>query len=685
MKKNILLLTFVAVYIFIIFHQLLLAKVISGGDLPYFSNYYISHYTFFPYAWKESAFYGMGGYQAPLLGYEFSLSLFLQLTKFFSVSWFIGLKALFILGFLSIAVGIFIVLLNLNLFKNKSSLLISIILLISNTYVLLLIDGGQWLITSAYMISILLIFYFIYVCQLLLPNSNFHRKQSHFLLFSVLLAIDILIDVRIAYIALAGIIIQLILLTFYHGLYRDKIFIKNTIYLCVYVIPITFCINAFWLIPTIFVRKNILVDLGTAYTSINSVRFFSFADFAHTLSLLHPNWPDNIFGVVHFMQPEFLLLPLLAFSSLLSIKKKQKSTKSFLVLYFSFLAFIGIFLAKGTNDPFGSIYEWLFLHFPGFVAFRDSTKWYVLIVASYIFLIPYGIETIEKRFSILNSRIKKIFTVSSIIILVFLIRPAIMGELRHTFATHTLPDDYLYIEKMLDIDTSFSRILWIPSSSLYEMNNLYHPSVNAVDLYKFFSLNDSTILLPDSLKILRRNSIHYIILPSDPDKQIYIKNGKYSQTEQKDFVLKLQKQTNLPVHTYKGVYYFIVPNSAAHLSLINSKGTITFLQVDPTRYKVKLRDVSKGDRLLFSDWYDSQWSLSNNSIAVKSQMYDKLNSFRLPSNGTYEMELVYLPQKYVTIGIWVSISTVILLITGFLVYLISSIINNKYFPNAKRK
>ena len=37
----------------------------------------------------------------------------------------------------------------------------------------------------------------------------------------------------------------------------------------------------------------------------------------HALSLLHPNWPENLFGKVYFLQPEFLILPILAFSAFL--------------------------------------------------------------------------------------------------------------------------------------------------------------------------------------------------------------------------------------------------------------------------------------------------------------------------------------------------------------------------------
>ena len=64
------------------------------------------------------------------------------------------------------------------------------------------------------------------------------------------------------------------------------------------------------------------------------------------------------------------------------------------IRFFLILSLLGVFLAKGSNEPFGQIYIWLFEHIPGFVMFRDPTKWYMLIAVSYSVLIPYSIYKI---------------------------------------------------------------------------------------------------------------------------------------------------------------------------------------------------------------------------------------------------------------------------------------------------
>ena len=172
-------------------------------------------------------------------------------------------------------------------------------------------------------------------------------------------------------------------------------------------------VNLFWLWPALTVKGGALPpDYGTA----GWIGFLSFANFSGTLSLLHPNWPENIFGKTYLLRPEFLILPMLAFSSLLFINhsrvngltgSKIKRLSSLInnslitnktILYFNLLALLGAFLAKGSTSPFGQVYLWLFDYLPGMKLFRDPTKFYTLVALSYSVLIPYSLSKIYKLF-----------------------------------------------------------------------------------------------------------------------------------------------------------------------------------------------------------------------------------------------------------------------------------------------
>lgn len=82
------------------------------------------------------------------------------------------------------------------------------------------------------------------------------------------------------------------------------------------------------------------------------------------------------------------LIPILAFSALL-FKPKDKR-----VLFFTILSVVSIFLAKGIHPPLEFINEFLYLHLPGFIIFREPvTKFNLITTLSYAVLI--GITTSE--------------------------------------------------------------------------------------------------------------------------------------------------------------------------------------------------------------------------------------------------------------------------------------------------
>lgn len=267
------------------------------------------------------------------------------------------------------------------------------------------------------------------------------------LLLGILFALLIALDIRIAYMMMIGVGIFLLIKFIYelriaNGGLKEQI--RELLFEFVYIILIPSAVagllHAFWIVPTLFVHQNPFQQLGAAYSTNEAVKFFSFATFENTVSLLHPNWPENIFGKIYFMRPQFLLLPILAYGALFFVNGKRKTEngeiikqvqndpashelrkgkekrlprvdtstlamtdENLYVIFFALLGLLGAFLAKGANDPFGGIYLWLFGHVPGFVMFRDPTKWYLLIAISYSMLVPY---TVSKIYDWLSQKFK---------------------------------------------------------------------------------------------------------------------------------------------------------------------------------------------------------------------------------------------------------------------------------------
>ena len=107
------------------------------------------------------------------------------------------------------------------------------------------------------------------------------------------------------------------------------------------------------------------------------------------------------------------LIPILAFSALL-FKPKDKR-----VLFFTILSVVSIFLAKGLHPPLEFINEFLYLHLPGFIIFREPvTKFNLITTLSYAVLI--GITTNEV-YNHLRRNKKMIGLVASKIFIIFIL------------------------------------------------------------------------------------------------------------------------------------------------------------------------------------------------------------------------------------------------------------------------
>ncbi|MDP3998025.1 MAG: hypothetical protein Q8P89_00205, partial [bacterium] len=293
---------------------------------------------------------------------------------------------------------------------------------------------------------------------------------------------------------------------FHHGANLRK-------YFGIFILPVLIAIGIhfYWLLPTILIKKSVL---PTGFGDAGWVDFLSFASFSNSISLLHPNWPDNIFGKVGFMRPEFLVVPILVYISLLFIKnykseilnpkqtqnsklKNQHNLaieqfKNRNILFFALLGLIGAFLAKGSNPPFGEVYLWLFNNFPGMSGFRDPTKFYTIVALSYSVLIPFSLEQISTRVSsikykVLREKIKIpdtyfLILTSFLIYWLFLIWPAWMGQLGGTFKTHNIPKEYVQLKEFIASQPEFFRTLWVPQKQRFGFFSNNHPALFAQHL-----------------------------------------------------------------------------------------------------------------------------------------------------------------------------------------------------------
>lgn len=542
-----------------------------------------------------------------------------------------------------------------------------------NTYILILLSGGQ-------IAGIGLAYAFIPFVLLSYIKLLEQQTFKNAVITGIILSIAVMFDVRMTYVGLVGIGLYLlvkIIFSLKRSHFNTKTILSSLLFIVLIPGLVTFLLHAFWLIPLAFVRQNPLTQFGDGYTTTNAVTFFSFAKFEDALGLLHPNWPENIFGKTYFMRPEYLILPLLAFSSLLFIQKKKNeknlSEEGQHIFYFILLGLLGIFLAKGANDPFGFIYLWLFSHVPGFIMFRDPTKFYLLIAIAYSILIPFSVWKIYNWLQQKKIRyMQHIFVAIVILALLFLIRPALFRQLGGTFQVHIVPAEYIRLENALSDDTSFSRILWVPSVERYAVFSQNHPVVYATDLLHVASLSAvlQQLKKPDTEQKLQERSIKYLILPYDTQKEIFIIDRKYDPKLQKNALQTLRNVswlTELP--GFGNIHVFSLNQAKDHFWVVNDKDiTINYRETSPTDFALTINNAKRGDRIIFTDAYDKHWQLTAANHIIGSRPFENsLNSFVLPDDGNYNAKVSYQPQELVCVGILISGLTMILLIGYFLI------------------
>ncbi len=425
----------------------------ASGDLEFFWKEQLQVLSWLPQVFREDIGFGFNMLLSLWLDYPFRIVL--KILSGMGLSWFIIEKLLW-LSVLLLAVYSSYLLASRILGKNVFTYLAPVIYA-TNSYFLLLFSGGQLGVAFAYAIAPFVLMKFL---------------QGKAIANGLWLALLVVFDLRIAYLVVGAIVLYLILEKKFSSFYSLGISLA-----------VAASVHLYWILPTVLASRG-TAGLGEQFTNPGMLKFLSFADFSHTLALLHPNWPENLFGKVYFLQPEFLLLPIIAFSALLFREQK--------IRFFALLALVGAFFSKGVQEPLGGIFQWMFTYIPGFVMFRDPTKFYVLTAIGYSVLIPFALKRMNKMILYICFILFWIFTVRAINV-----RPV------------QLPQEYVQLKNLLVSDAVPSRTLWIPQKENFAYFSDIHPIL----------ISTATASIDSSVK--------YVIVPTDVNKRIFLNDYKF--------------------------------------------------------------------------------------------------------------------------------------------------------------
>lgn len=343
--------------------------------------------------------------------------------------------------------------------KNIKAIFLGCFLYGFNTYNLVLIDGGQVGVGLSYGLFPLAI-YFLF---------NFFQKNNtrNFLLSLLTLFLLINSDIRTFLLSLSFIFFWFSMEVFAK---RDKFinFKKKPLFLLFIAL---LGLNSFWIIPTLIIRSQALINLTPDPSSFISI--------LNSFYLFQPHFPLNEFGRIVNPPFYFAFLPVLFLSGLL-INYKGLSKKFFLGWVVFFLIYV--FLAKGENKPIGDFYVFLVNSLPLGVAFRDSSKFFIPLILSASILLALSYERID---AVINEKkLNTLFLVSVYLYLSLLIHPAILGKLSGNLGQNYKSDYFEKIYQNLKGQEDFFRTLWFDEKPQQAFSSWNHPSISAINLFQ---------------------------------------------------------------------------------------------------------------------------------------------------------------------------------------------------------
>lgn len=467
----------------IVYWQWFIPELRVASDFPSVSNETLKTSMDFPRAWSAKGSEGLGEYAVFTL-WSYPLAFISGVLANLGIS-FILLERIFLLmPFLIIgSIGIWKFCQYLNL-SNYSKLIASFFYL-SNTYILLLIDGGQLQIALAYA--------WLPICFLLIENS-IQKSLKQQIVTGLAITILGYFDIRFIYI--------LFLLVFFRFLY-EFLYLEKTQWIkwisrflingFIWII-IIIALNVYWWFPLL--EAPLAEDV---YSNLTRSSFLSPISLGHSLLMLAPNWFLNVFGKITSLRWEFVFIPMIVF--LAPILKPRNRVVGFWL----WIALVSIFLVKGSSEPISSLYPWLFANLPFFSLFRDSSKFFFLVALSYSVLIGISTNELLKKIED-HKKIQLTFLFLSISYLLFLIRPVWMGKMTGTFSSPQFQDEYSQFNKVLLDDKQFSRIFWIPALQPLTNLDLQHPAVEATRLIQKRPFAIGTVGTYETFNFLREAS-----------------------------------------------------------------------------------------------------------------------------------------------------------------------------------
>lgn len=528
-----------------------------------------------------------------------------------------------------------------------------------NVYFLITLTGALY-IALAYAFAPLIFLMFLKV----LDQPNSYNKIS----FTLLAAWLGFIEFRIFYI-----IFLIMTIYFFFFLYIKKASLRVIlIYLEYFIMPgiLFILLNLFWVLPVLFtgaLTSNVLFNrelFGDGYF-----------DILNAFVVFHPWWTGEVPSIfVKQTASSFLYIFPILITALLFKRLKDRRVPIFFLIFL-----IGVFLTKQSGVPFESIYLWLYNHIPGFNAFRESSKFFVVSSLTMAILTGYFFSQTPCDSPRVSCRYRWFFSLSLVFIIsviFFNAKTIATGDIGTMFIPRDIPEEYSELNNFLSSQKEYSRVLWFPHGNRFGVFTNAHPAVsmllNRDTAFAGFS-RDKQKTLEDRLydpfnfecfnSFLDQASIRYVVVPSN----LVWDEVDSPWRDPKNYIDKLDKvsflkKLDIASLARNNIYIYENQNYRPHIYLTQTKESLCqetsfetpdFKFETPTRYSLSLKNLSEPTYVNFSEKYDPDWKIRPGTLhwldALMQRNYFLSENFHFESGFGFNAFLIdpeYIKQNF---------------------------------------
>lgn len=600
--------------------------------------------------------------------------------------------------------------------KSTLSSIISAMFYTYNTY-FIIIQTGHLTLMMGYSLAPLAI--------LLFSRALERSKLIYVVLTSIVFFIISVYEFRSFYL----VAIVCLLYSIYFFLFiKSKLLSSSNLIIVLRIISIfviTLLLNFYWIFPLFTITKS---ENGPFLSrGLFGNDFFSLI---RAFTLFHPFWTGGRYFpfIVQKIPVYFYLLPIIAFAGLFLSRKNKK------IIFFGLISLLGIFFTKQSYIPFSNVYLFLYNTIPGFSLFREASKFYFLIALGYSVLIGSFVNWLlgQHRRKILSKKITGHILLGGIFIIAVLnLKPLINGEIGTLFSERVMPKDYKTFNSFINEQNMYFQTLWVPTDSRWASYTDLHPKIplavaQASNWKDIFIYELDKYNYPSDIQFLKNKktnilldiaAVKYVVLPIQDnlnDDDFFPNYGRRDVYEQElnkiNYLRKIDIGTkDLDIYinkNYKPKLY-ISDEMESFYKVVTIKN-VKYNRITSTKYKLYI--TSKlNEYLHFSENYHPDWKLYSgdmhwtkaalrssgeypdsfhkknpagfNSYYLKAETICRLTKCIALRDGNYKLELTlfFKPQAYMYLGSIVSFSTLSILLSYLLFYILKHFKNYFYF------